>query len=89
MQPMAVTSPTGRMQSGYEKEVIEMNANKLRGKIVERGTNVETLAKEIGMDRATLYRKIKSLDKFTIGDARKIKTALDMSNEEAYEIFLS
>lgn len=66
-----------------------MNINKLKAKIVERGINVEILAKEIGSDRSTLYRKLNNFEKITIGDARKIKNALDISNEDAYEIFLA
>lgn len=66
-----------------------MNINKLKAKIVERGINVEILAKEIGSDRSTLYRKLNNFEKITIGDAQKIKNALDISNEDAYEIFLA
>lgn len=64
-----------------------MNVNKLRGKIVERGMNVDRLATEIGMNRATLYRKLNALDKMTVGDALKIKEALKMTNAEAFDIF--
>ena len=66
-----------------------MNINKLKAKIVERGINVEILAKEIGSDRSTLYRNLNNFEKITIGDAQKIKNALDISNEDAYEIFLA
>lgn len=66
-----------------------MNVNKLKGKIVENGINVETLAGIIGVDRASLYRKLNNCDKITIGEAVRIKDALKMSDKEAYEIFLS
>ena len=65
-----------------------MNINKLKGKIVEREMNVETLADKIGVNRATLYRKLANAENITIGEALKMKAALDMSNEEATEIFL-
>ncbi len=39
-----------------------VNVNKLKGKIVERGLNVENLAERIGLDRATLYRKLGSVE---------------------------
>lgn len=65
-----------------------MNINKLKGKIVERGMNIENLADEIGCDKSTLYRAIKNPEKITIGMALKIKVALDMTNQEAHEIFL-
>lgn len=66
-----------------------MNVNKLKGKMVELGINTDTLAEMIGVDRATLYRKFNNADKFTIGEAMGIKTALSLSNQDACEIFLS
>ena len=66
-----------------------MNLFKLKAKIVENGINVEALAERIGVDRSCLYRKLNNFDKFTIGEARKIKSALNMTNEEAANIFLS
>lgn len=65
-----------------------MNVNLLKAKMVEKGINAEKLAELIGIDRATLYRKLANLDKFTIGEARRIKTALGLSAEEACLIFL-
>jgi len=66
-----------------------LNINKLRGKIVERGMNVEALATCIGIDRSSLYRKLNDAEKITIGEAAKMKDALEMSDDEAYEIFLA
>ena len=64
-----------------------MKILKLRGKMVEKGVNVESLASDMGIDRATLYRKLNDGEKFTIGDAKKIKTALNLTDEEANDIF--
>ena len=66
-----------------------MNLNKLKGKIVEKGMNVEILGAMIGIERATLYRKLNNFEKITIGEAKKIKIALELSNEDAIEIFLN
>lgn len=66
-----------------------MNINKLKGKIVEKGINVETLAELIGIDRSSMYRKLNNFDKITIGEAGKIKIALDLSDEDASDIFLA
>lgn len=66
-----------------------MNINKLKGKIVEKGMNVEKLAEAIGADRSSLYRKLNNAEKITIGDAARIKVALDLNEADAYEIFLS
>jgi DNA-binding phage protein len=65
-----------------------MNIQKLRGKIVERGMNVETLAKEIGVDRSSMYRKLNNCN-LTVGEVSKIKEALNLSNEEAIDIFFN
>lgn len=64
-----------------------MNVLKLKGKMVEKGFNVEALAAEIGVDRSTLYRKMDAGEKFTVGDVQKIKTALDLTTAEASDIF--
>lgn len=66
-----------------------MNINKLKGKIIEEGMNVETLAERIGVDRSSMYRKLNNFEKITIGEANKIKAVLNLSNEDATEIFLA
>lgn len=64
-----------------------MNIPKLRGKMTEKGISVEKLACAIGIDRATLYRKLNNCEKITIGEAVKMKDALGMTNDEARLIF--
>ncbi len=67
-----------------------VNVNKLKGKIVENGMSVGDLAKKIGIDRATMYRKISSTgDKISIAEADKIVSVLKLSVEEANAIFFS
>lgn len=66
-----------------------MNINKLKGMLVEQGMNVETLAERIGSERSSLYRKLNNAEKITIGEAVRIKGALNMSDAEAIEIFLT
>lgn len=67
-----------------------VNVNKLKGKIVECGTNVAELASKIGIDRATLYRKLNSDGKnFTIEEADLISKELNLSCEEVNAIFFS
>ena len=66
-----------------------MNINKLKGKIVENGINVEILAEMIGTDRSTLYRKLNNFEKVTIGEAVRIKKALNLDDREACDIFLT
>lgn len=64
-----------------------MNVNKLKSKLLEKGMNVEDLAKKIGKDRSTLYRKLANPKVMTIKDAQEIKIALDLTNNEARDIF--
>lgn len=67
-----------------------VNINKLKGKIVENGLTVTALAEKIGMDRATLYRKISNNgDTMLIKDANAICAALNLSVEDAVAIFFS
>lgn len=66
-----------------------MNVNRLKGKMVENGMNVEMLAKEIGINRASLYRKLNNAEKITIGEAVRIKDVLNMTDSEAHDIFLA
>lgn len=65
-----------------------MDVNKLKGKIVEKGLNVETLARKIGIDRSTLYRKLnKQGDTLTVREVNIICKELGLSKDEAMDIF--
>lgn len=61
----------------------------LRGKMLEKHMNVEEMAKEIGIDTSTFYRKLKSNGmSFTVGQMHKIAEVLKLTPEEASSIFL-
>lgn len=62
--------------------------DKLNGKIVERRTTKEAVASEIGIDRSTFYRRLKS-GKLLIGDVHKMCEVLGLSASEAMDIFLA
>ena len=67
-----------------------VNINKLKGKIVECGMNVEILAEKIGMNKSTLYRKLGSTDDvFTIREADLIAKELKLTYSETNAIFFS
>ncbi len=66
-----------------------MDIQKLKGKIVENGMNVETVAGLIGVERSCLYRKLNNFEKITIGEASRMKAVLGLTDEEAIEIFLN
>lgn len=60
----------------------------LKQKIVERNTTQEALAMALGMDRSTLYRKMKGgISSLTLGEAKKISKFLGLSEKEASYVF--
>ena len=67
-----------------------VNVNKLKGAIVERGMNISKLALSIGIDRATLYRKLsENGDSILIKEADLIVRVLGLTVDEAVGIFFS
>lgn len=67
-----------------------VNINKLKGKVVENGLTIGKLAKEIGLDKSTLYRKLNNDgETFTIREANLICSVLGLNGKEATEIFFS
>ena len=61
--------------------------NVLRGKMVEVGINVPTLAEEIGVDTSTVYRWFSDPDNITVGAAKKIGSALHLESDTMQDIF--
>ena len=67
-----------------------VNVNKLKGKIIELGRNVESVASSIGIDRATFYRKLATDgETFTIGEADAIARELRLTRDEVNDIFFA
>lgn len=65
------------------------NMDILRGKMAELKLSPEDMAREIGVDPSTFYRKIKADGiTFTVGQMHKIVDVLHLSKEEAASIFL-
>lgn len=66
------------------------NMQKLKGKIVEKDTTIEAVAKAIGMDRTTFFRKMKNQGlSFSIGEVHKMVDAIPLTFDEAKDIFLA
>lgn len=65
-----------------------VNTRLLRGKIEEKGTNISEVASQMGVDKATLYRRIQNSETFTIGEVGKITEILCLTKDEAVSIFL-
>ena len=66
-----------------------VNVSKLKGKIIERNTTQEALAKDIGIDKSTFYRKMKQNGCFSIQEVNLIVSSLGLSKDEALSIFFS
>lgn len=67
-----------------------VNINKLRGKVVELGFSIESLAELVNVDRSTMYRKLSGKgDGFTIKEVDAICKALKLSKEDALAIFFT
>lgn len=67
-----------------------VNVNKLRGKIVEKGSTIEAVAEAIGVDASTFYRRLQNNgEKFTIKEADDITQFLLLEPSEATAIFFS
>lgn len=67
-----------------------VNTMKLKGKIVENGLTLHDVAKALGIDDSTLYRKMKNNGiSFTIGEANKLTKCLRLTKDEAMDIFFN
>jgi len=67
---------------------VSMNVNKLRAKIVEKGLSIDIVAKEIGINRSSLYRKLNNAgETLTIKEANAIVKVLNITADEATDIF--
>lgn len=66
-----------------------VNTHLLRTKIEDKRTTVSEVAAKMGVDKATLYRRIANGESFTIGEAGKITEILGLTHEEAVSIFFS
>ena len=64
------------------------NIRMLRGKLVEKGMSMDDLAKLIGRDRATIYRRFASGGgAFTLQEIRSIASVLELTWDDIYHIF--
>lgn len=66
-----------------------VNANKLKGKFVEKGFTVAQVAKGSGIALHTLYRRLNAPCKITIAEADALARFLNLNVIEATDIFFS
>lgn len=65
-----------------------LDAQKLKGKIIEKGKSVESISRDIGINPSTFYRKLNN-NTFEINEADKIVSILALTGAEASAIFFS
>lgn len=65
-----------------------MNTSLLTEKVLEKGMEFSKIARLLGIDKMTLYRKLANYEPVTIREAEILKDVLDLTNLEALEIFL-
>lgn len=65
-----------------------MNTTLLTEKVLEKGMEFSKIARLLGIDKMTLYRKLANYEPVTIREAEILKELLDLTNLEALEIFL-
>lgn len=67
-----------------------VNVNKIHAKLKELRMTVEDVAKKMGIDRSTLYRKLgNSGAGLTVKDAQAIVEILQLTQQEALDIFFA
>lgn len=67
---------------------MELNIAELKQIVIMKNTTFEALAYELGIDRTTLYRKLKrGTSGITLKDAATITKSLELSPSEANRIF--
>ena len=65
-----------------------MLCNKIRVRIIELGISVPQIASSLGMNRSTMYRKLKDPGRFTVAELRKLVSVLQWSGQEVRDIFM-
>lgn len=66
-----------------------VNIRKLKAKLVEKDISIIELANVLGIDKSTVYRKLKSGENFTVKDVEKISKALSLTYDDINDIFLA
>jgi len=69
---------------------MQVNIEKLNDVMTDKSISAAALASSLGIDRSTFYRKLNRRGQtFSIGEVHRIVTCLDLSKQEAADIFLS
>jgi len=73
-----------------KKGVVKMfNENKFKGAVVAAGKTTSDVADALNINLTTLYRKLQRDGDFSREEIQKVKEFLNLSSEEANEIFFA
>ena len=63
--------------------------NEFKAEIIRKGLTIEAVAKAIGIDSATLHRKMNGNGDFYRNEIEKLINLLDLSGEDVLRIFFA
>jgi len=65
-----------------------VNANKLRGRIVEQGMSIGSVAEIMGLSASTLGRKLRGVSVFTLNEVVYVMQILKIQKSEFLSYFI-
>ena len=69
--------------------ILQSNINELKAECVRNGLTLENLAVKIGVNPATLHRKLSGETEFRRNELQIIKTTLKLNDEQFLSIFFN
>lgn len=66
-----------------------MNNIELKVKLMRSNMSVEDLAQHMGINKVTLYRKIKGESQFDLNEIKEVAAILNLTQNEIFSIFFT
>lgn len=66
-----------------------MNIIELKVKLMRSNMSVEDLAQRMGINKVTLYRKIKGKSQFDLNEIKEVAAILNLTQNEIFSIFFT
>ena len=66
-----------------------MNNIELKVKLMRSNMSVEDLAQRMGINKVTLYRKIKGESQFDLNEIKEVAEILNLTQNEIFSIFFT
>ena len=67
----------------------ELNKTLFKIKMLENKVNVAELAKELDVDKQTIYNRLNGRTPFTLQEVRFLRNKFNLTDDEVVEIFLN